>query len=81
MSDEALIEALASGRIGAAGLDVYSGEPDLHPGYLALDNAYLLPHMGSGTHEARRAMGDKALDNLDAFFADRTPPDRVGGID
>lgn len=77
VDDEALIDALASGRVAAAGLDVYAGEPDVHPGYLSLPNAFLLPHMGSSTEEARRAMGDKALDNLDAFFAGETPPDRV----
>lgn len=77
VDDEALIEALASGRIAAAGLDVFNNEPNFHPGYLALSNAFLLPHLGSATLETRNAMGFRALDNLDAFFAGKTPPDQV----
>ncbi len=77
VDDEALIEALASGRIAAAGLDVFNNEPNFHPGYLALSNAFLLPHLGSATRETRNAMGFRALDNLDAFFAGKTPPDQV----
>jgi lactate dehydrogenase-like 2-hydroxyacid dehydrogenase len=77
VDDKALIAALKSGRLAAAGLDVFEGEPDLDKGYLALDNAFLLPHQGSGTVETRNAMGFKALDNLDAFFAGREPPNRV----
>jgi glyoxylate reductase len=75
VDDEALIEALASGRIGAAGLDVYNNEPNLHPGYLNLPNAFLLPHLGSATFETRNAMGFRALENLEAFFAGKTPRD------
>ena len=77
IDDEALIAALKSGRLAAAGLDVFEGEPKLHPGYLTLVNAFLTPHQGSGTVETRNAMGFKALDNLDAFFAGGEPPDRV----
>ena len=77
VDDEALIAALKTGRLFAAGLDVYDGEPRLNPGYQALPNAFLLPHLGSATVETRNAMGFKALDNLDAFFAGREPPDRV----
>jgi lactate dehydrogenase-like 2-hydroxyacid dehydrogenase len=77
VDDEALIAALKSGRIAAAGLDVYANEPNLHPGYLTLENACLLPHLGSATLETRNAMGFRALDNLDAFFAGKTPPDKV----
>ena len=69
-----LIAALTSGRIAYAGLDVFEGEPKLNPGYLALPNAMLLPHMGSQTTEARDQMGFEALDNLDAFFAGRDLP-------
>ena len=78
VDDDALIEALASGHVAAAGLDVFNNEPNLHPGYLELPNAFLLPHLGSATFETRNAMGFRALDNLDAFFAGHTPPDRVG---
>ena len=77
IDDDALIEALASGRVAAAGLDVYSNEPDIHPGYLGLPNVFLLPHLGSATLETRNAMGFRALDNLDAFFGGRTPRDLV----
>ncbi len=77
VDDDALIAALRSRRIAAAGLDVYEGEPDLDPRYLELDNAYLLPHLGSATIETRNAMGFLALDNLDAFFAGAEPPARV----
>ena len=77
VDDEALIAALRSGKLWAAGLDVYNGEPDIHPGYRDLNNTFLLPHIGSATRETRDAMGFRALDNLDAFFAGREPGDRV----
>ncbi len=77
VDDAALIAALTRGRLFAAGLDVYDGEPDLDPGYRALPNVFLLPHLGSATVETRNAMGFRALDNLDAYFAGREPPDRV----
>ncbi|MGE0716046.1 MAG: 2-hydroxyacid dehydrogenase [Alphaproteobacteria bacterium] len=75
--DEAVIAALRSGRLAAAGLDVYDGEPRVHPGYLPLENVVLLPHLGSATTETREAMGFRALDNLDAWFAGKVPGDRV----
>ena len=74
VDDEALIAALQSGKVAAAGLDVFDGEPDIHPGYRALDNVFLLPHLGSATHETRDAMGFCCLDNLDAFFAGKPCP-------
>jgi len=77
VDDEALIGALGSGQVGAAGLDVFNGEPDIDPRYRALDNVFLLPHIGSATRETRDAMGHRALDNLDAFFAGAAPRDRV----
>ena len=77
VDDEALIAALKSGKLFAAGIDVYDGEPNIHPGYRELTNAFLLPHLGSATHATRDGMGFKALDNLDAFFAGKTPPNRV----
>ena len=77
VEDEALIEALTSGKLSAAGLDVFEGEPNINEAYYGLDNAFLLPHMGSATIETRNAMGFKCLDNLDAYFAGREPPDRV----
>jgi len=77
VEDDAVIAALTEGHLSAAGLDVFRGEPKLDPRYLAHPNAFLLPHLGSATVEARTAMGIKALDNLDAFFRGETPPDRV----
>ena len=63
------------GKLAAAGLDVFEGEPKIDPRYRDLENAFLLPHMGSATVETRNAMGFKCLDNLDAFFAGRALPD------
>lgn len=77
VDDEALVAALASGKLAAAGLDVFNNEPDIHPGYRDLVNTFLLPHIGSATRETRDAMGFRACDNLDAFFAGREPGDRV----
>lgn len=78
VDDEALIAALKSGHLFAAGLDVFDGEPRIHEGYYGLENAFLLPHMGSATIETRNAMGFKALDNLEAFLLrGQTPPDLV----
>jgi lactate dehydrogenase-like 2-hydroxyacid dehydrogenase len=78
VDDEALIAALKSGRLAAAGIDVFDGEPKIHQGYYALENTFLLPHMGSATVETRNAMGFKALDNLEAFLINgKTPPDLV----
>ena len=77
VDDEALIAALKSGRVFAAGLDVFDGEPNLHPEYRILENVVLLPHVGSATVETRNAMGFKALDNLDAFFAGMEPPNSI----
>jgi len=64
IDDEALIAALRSGHVRAAGLDVFNNEPNLHPDYLTLENAVLLPHIGSATIETRNAMGFVALDGI-----------------
>ena len=77
VDDEALIAALKTGQVAAAGLDVFDGEPKINPGYLDLLNVFLLPHLGSATVETRNAMGFRALDNLDAFFAGKEPKDRL----
>ncbi len=77
VDDDALIAALKSGHVAAAGLDVFNNEPNVHPGYRELWNTFLLPHIGSATRETRNAMGFRALDNMDAIFAGREPPDRV----
>lgn len=78
VDDEALVDALKTGTIAAAGLDVYNGEPSaIHPGYRQLDNVFLLPHIGSATSETRNAMGYRAIDNLVAIFSGKEPGDRV----
>ena len=69
IDEEALIEALSSGRLGSAALDVFEGEPDLDPRFLELDNVLLQPHHASGTVETRKAMGQLVRDNLTAHFA------------
>lgn len=75
VDDDAVISALQSGRLAAAGLDVFRGEPAIDARYRTLDNAFLLPHLGSATRQTRSGMGMRALDNLEAFFAGRTPGD------
>ena len=77
VDDDALIAALRSGKLFAAGLDVFNDEPRIHPGYRELKNTFLLPHIGSATVETRDAMGFRALDNLDAIMAGREPRDRL----
>jgi lactate dehydrogenase-like 2-hydroxyacid dehydrogenase len=77
--DDDLIAALKSGRIAAAGLDVFEGEPKLHPEYVSLKNTFLLPHIGSATIETRTAMGMLALDNVDAVLNGRPAPTLVPG--
>ena len=73
----ALIKALKNKQITGAGLDVYEGEPHIHPDFLSLENVALLPHLGSATISTRTAMGEKVLANLAAFFAGVDLPDRV----
>jgi lactate dehydrogenase-like 2-hydroxyacid dehydrogenase len=75
--DEDLIAALKSGRIAAAGLDVFEGEPKLNPEYVSLKNTFLLPHIGSATIETRTAMGMLALDNVEAVLNGRPAPTLV----
>ncbi len=70
IDDDALIAALRSGHVAAAGLDVFANEPEIPPGYLALENVVLLPHIGSATIEARNAMGFLALDGIKGALAD-----------
>ena len=78
VDEAALASALAKGVIAGAGLDVYEHEPEVTPALLALDNVVLLPHLGSATDETRIAMGMRAVDNLEAFFAGRGLTDPVG---
>lgn len=77
VDEAALIGALRSGHIAAAGLDCFVNEPGGNPEFAALENVFLLPHLGSSTHETRLAMGLRALANLDAYFAGDAPVDRL----
>jgi glyoxylate reductase len=77
VDEVALMDALESGRIAGAGLDVFEHEPAVDPRMLALDNVVLLPHMGSATYEARRATGDKVIANIRAWADGHRPPDQV----
>lgn len=77
VDDDALIDALRSGKVAAAGLDVFAGEPNLDPRYRDLDNTFLMPHVASASRETRDAMGFCCLDNFDAFFAGRPCPNAL----
>lgn len=75
VDESALLDALQSGHLAAAGLDCFQVEPGGNPAFAAHDNIFMLPHIGSATRQTRDAMGFRALDNLDAFFAGQTPGD------
>jgi lactate dehydrogenase-like 2-hydroxyacid dehydrogenase len=77
VDERALVEALRDGRIAGAGLDVYEREPDVPEALRAMEHVVLLPHLGSATTATRTAMGQRAVDNLEAFFRGEEPPDRV----
>jgi glyoxylate reductase len=68
---------LAKGELAGAGLDVFEEEPKVHPKLLGLSNVMLLPHLGSGTIEARTAMGEKVIGNILAWMRSEPLPDRV----
>jgi glyoxylate reductase len=68
IDDDAMVEALKNGKIFSLGLDVYNGEPNIHPEYLTLPNVFVLPHLGSSTLKTRTAMGDLAISNIEEFF-------------
>ncbi|MBN8908379.1 MAG: D-glycerate dehydrogenase, partial [Rhodospirillales bacterium] len=69
------LDALTSGKLFAAGLDVFRREPDFDLRFAKLDNVVLSPHVGSSTRETRNAMGFRALDNIAAVLAGRAPTD------
>jgi len=77
VNEEDLAAALKAGTIWSAGLDVYEREPVVNPALLPLNNAVLLPHLGSATIETRNAMGMRAAKNVDQFFAGEPLGDRV----
>jgi lactate dehydrogenase-like 2-hydroxyacid dehydrogenase len=69
VDEQALVKALADGSLGAAGLDVFESEPKVPEALLGMDQVVLQPHVGSATHETRKAMGDLTVDNLRAHFS------------
>ena len=71
VDDDALIDALKNKKIYGAGLDVFNNEPNLDKRYLELDNCFVLPHVGSATHETRLAMSMLAVNNLKCFFSNK----------
>ena len=73
IKDDDLIDALVTGKLFAAGLDVFENEPDINTRYYDLDNVFMLPHLGSATLESRIEMGYEALDNIDAVLDGRDP--------
>ncbi len=81
VDDAALARALAAGRLAAAGLDVFEGEPAIHPGLLEVPNVVITPHIGSASIQTRRAMASLAMDNLlaalDAAARPGQPPTPV----
>ncbi len=77
IDDAALVAAIKSGQVAAAGLDVYNNEPRVDPALLALEAVVLLPHLGSATTGTRDAMGHIVLDGIDAVLAGRKPPNLV----
>ncbi len=77
VDETALMAALKSGKLAAAGLDVFDNEPNIDPAWRELDNVFLMPHVGSATHETRNAMGFMVVDNLKAIFAGQEPPNRL----
>ena len=79
VDEAALVEALRTGQIAGAGLDVYEDEPRVHPGLLGLENVVLLPHLGSATVETRTAMATLAVRNVLAVLAGEGPLTPVTG--
>ena len=76
-SSKALIDALRSGRIWGAGLDVFAGEPRVDSGYFDLPNVFMLPHTGSSTIEARMRMGQILIDALTSWQEGERPDNQV----
>ncbi len=77
VDDDAMVEALKNGKVFAYGLDVYNGEPKIHPEYLKLKNIFLLPHLGSATKRTRWDMAFRATKNLEDFFLGKKPQDLI----
>ena len=71
IDDNALIDALQNNKIYAAGLDVFNNEPNLDERYMKLDYCFVLPHVGSATHETRLAMSMMAVENICNYFENK----------
>ena len=80
VDDAALVEALRAKRIAAAGLDVFEGEPKVNPGFLALRNVVMTPHIGSASRATRMTMCRTAMENMAAVLEGREPPNLVNVI-
>jgi lactate dehydrogenase-like 2-hydroxyacid dehydrogenase len=72
VDEVALVDALTTGALGGAGLDVFDAEPEIPQALKVMENVVLTPHVGSATHETRQAMGDLTCDNLSRFLRDGT---------
>ncbi|MBS0284667.1 MAG: D-glycerate dehydrogenase [Proteobacteria bacterium] len=77
VDEDAMVEALAEGRLAGAGLDVWRHEPEIDPRLLALSNVVMTPHMGSATYEGRFATGEKVIANIRMWADGHRPPDQV----
>ena len=77
VDDDDMVASLKSGKVFAYGLDVYNGEPKIHPEYLKLKNIFLLPHLGSATNRTRWDMAYRVTRNLEDFFLGKKPQDQV----
>lgn len=77
VDEDALVEALETGRLAGAGLDVWKHEPRIDPRLLALPNVVMTPHMGSATYEGREATGEKVIANIRIWADGHRPPDQV----
>ena len=77
IDNDDLINALSSGKLATAGLDVFNNEPEIDSRYRTMENVFLLPHLGSATPQTRIAMGMRAVDNMVQFFTGQTPADQV----
>ena len=73
--ENAVLEAIRSGKLSAAGIDCFANEPGGNSEFAKHNNIFMLPHIGSATTKTRDAMGFRALDNLDAFFDGKLPQD------
>ncbi|MFK7859374.1 MAG: 2-hydroxyacid dehydrogenase [Granulosicoccus sp.] len=77
IDEQALVHSISRGKLAAAGLDCFVTEPGGNPDFAVHSNIFMLPHIGSATFDTRDAMGYRALDNLDAYFAGKEPGDRL----